>query len=57
MALTDQESSHYKYAPTSFLTLLGVVDAVSETCRIITMYFHPTERLSSNAYDTGASIH
>jgi hypothetical protein len=54
MALTDQKRSQYEYAPASCLTLRGVVDAVSETCRILTMYVHPTETLSRNAYDTAA---
>ena len=55
-ALTDQKRSQYEHAPDSFLTLRGVADAVSETCRILAMYVHPTETLSSNAYDTAASI-
>ena len=56
MSLKDQKRSQYEYAPDSFLTLCGVVDVVSETCRILVMYAHPTETLSSNAQDTAASI-
>jgi hypothetical protein len=56
MALTDQKRSQCKHAPSSFLTLLGSVDAVSENCRILTTYVHPTETLNSNAYGTEACI-
>ena len=56
MALTDQKRSHYKYGPAKFLTLLGFVDVVSETCRILTMYVHLTQTLNSNAYGTAACV-
>jgi hypothetical protein len=56
MALTCQERSRHKYGSVSCLTLQGVIYAVSETCRILTMYINPTETLSSSAYDTAAII-
>jgi hypothetical protein len=56
MALTDQKHSQYEHAPHSILTLRGAVDTVTETCRILAMYFHPAETVSSNPYDTADSI-
>jgi hypothetical protein len=53
---TCQERSRHKYASVSCLTLQGVIYAVSEASRILTVYINSTETLSSSAHDTAFSI-